>query len=156
MKSRAGTFMGLLFILISIIPALIIPVSTKIKENRCTLAVDAVIVDVRVDADDDDVTYAPVYQFELDGGIITGTANLYTSKYPEIGKEVQLFVNPDNTEEFYNKKTDIEIILLSCTVGFTFLVFGIFCFLNSSGILQTMNRRRRERELVMLDETKHN
>lgn len=151
MPSKIGKFMGLFFILIGIIPVLIVS-DIKNIEKRCTLEINAVIVDATANVDDDSVTYAPVYQFELNGKITTRTPNiLYTSKYPKVGKEVKIYINPDNTDEFYNIETNKEAICVSCIIGFSFIGVGVYIFITSSRIRYRRNRNDKSKTPLNLN-----
>lgn len=75
-------------------------------------------MDIAVSESEDATNYAPVYAFLLDGEMTKRTPNVYTSTHPKIGQEVTLYLNPDNTEEFYEPQRNNRIIHVLRIVGF--------------------------------------
>ncbi len=105
-----------LFLLFALIPFTLITgasvlfvYSFEFDERRnCTYETDATIVDyvTETDYDDNSVSYQyyPVYSYGYGGNEYRakGTHSLPDKKY-EIGERTTVFVNPDNSEEFFDK-----------------------------------------------------
>ena len=119
----------IIFIIAGIVLAFVIPNNMTAVQKRCTLEVPAVIISIRESHSDDGVTFAPVYQFELNGESVTRTPNYYTSTKPQVGEKVQLFINPDNDSEFFEPIRDGKTIKILRIIGIVFLCFsGLILF----------------------------
>lgn len=105
--------------------------SFEFEERRnCTYETDATIVDyiTEIDDDDDGVSYQyyPVYSYGYGENEYRakGTHSLPEKKY-EIGERTTVFVNPDNSEEFFDKNYS----LLKVENNLFVLMFYIFSVL---------------------------
>lgn len=91
------------------------------EDRACTRPVTAIVVDLqreRVGVDDFSVSgeavmksWFPVYEYMIDGVKQKARARFGTAK-PEVnvGQAVELFVNPDRTDEFYCPTEKISCI----------------------------------------------
>ncbi len=119
------------FILVGSIFAFLVPGIITAKQERCTMEVSAVVVDLKETDGDNGTLYSPVYEIVLDGKTETRSNNTYSSIYPEIGEETTIFLNPDNTQEYYAPDGALDILVtVFRVIGIVLLVIAvIFIFL---------------------------
>ena len=96
------------------------------KRRNCIMPVIAVVKDYvreRMDHDTDSVhmyCWFPVYEYQVDDVLFCRKASIGDSKQIyQIGQEVELRVNPDDPEEFYNTREKQRLI------GDVFLGVGV-------------------------------
>lgn len=99
-------------------------------KKRCTQKVIATCTDKRrVYEDDNTPSYYPVYEFDYNGNHykVSKDQNVYK---PEIGTEHEIYINPDNPEEYYHPKADAAqngfAMIFVIAFGAAFLFFGYY------------------------------
>lgn len=103
-----------------------VSVGISAEKERCTLEVPAVVIDLKESSGDNGTLYSPVYQIELDGEVEIRENNTYASDYPSIGEETTIFLNPDDTQEYYAPNDAVESIMsIFKIIGIVFLVIGV-------------------------------
>lgn len=113
------------FLGIGSIFAILVPNVITAKRDRCTLEVSAIVVDLAQDSSDGSL-YAPVYEAYIEGEAVRLTSNTYSNIHPDIGDEVQMFVNPDKTSEFYSPSDGSDLLaLIFRIVGWVLIGFGV-------------------------------
>ncbi|MEE0264080.1 MAG: DUF3592 domain-containing protein, partial [Acutalibacteraceae bacterium] len=97
-------------------------INTIRKKPRCTQSVIAKIVDVKSRrSNNGGRTYFPTYKYSYRGKIyIIAAAKNMSLTPPYVGKELEMFINPDNPEEYYIGTKVINIISLVAG-GFFFI-----------------------------------
>ncbi|MBE5944264.1 MAG: DUF3592 domain-containing protein [Lachnospiraceae bacterium] len=99
-------------------------------KERCTQIVTATCVDIdsHINYDDDGPdtrVYCPIYEFYYNGQTHRVSNNVYSNfSIPQIGTNVQLFINPYEPEEFLEEKRGgaYSIIIF---IGIVFMLVGI-------------------------------
>ena len=76
-------------------------------KDACTEEVDAVIVRLDIDSDEDSTTYKPIYNYHYNGNEYTVIPDF--SRYPlpdgyYEGATVSIMINPDNPREIYDEE----------------------------------------------------
>lgn len=92
------------------------------KNDHCTAAASAVIVEVQKRKDDDSYTYTPVYEFTAGGITVRKSGDIYSTnrKKFRVGDSAAVRYNPDKPEEFLvNGKNGTK------GAGMILLLFGI-------------------------------
>jgi len=100
MAKFVSVLISLIFILMSFLFLNIVPKVIDSHQAQCTESVEAVIADIdeSEDISNNTTTYAPVYEYTFEGESFRNKSNIYTSIKPEIGRQVELLVDPENPE----------------------------------------------------------
>lgn len=94
----------------------------------CTYPVMAKVADIRVSTDSDgDRTYMPVYEFQFKGE----THLIHNSTYsnigvPKLGETREIFIDPENLDEYYEKKQQRGNSIFLFVLGAFFMGIGGF------------------------------
>ncbi len=94
--------------------------ATNLKK-KCNLSVIAKIVDFKIP--ENSITKFPIYAFYHQGEIIKIVGQLAVSNEKKIGDETEIFINPNNPQEFLEKRS--PIILLGYIVFIIILIMTI-------------------------------
>ena len=102
----------------------IFPIKHKKElERKCTLAVEATIVDYRSTRGEHGNLYAPVYSFNLNNKEYKVSTNVYSNiGLKEIGTIVDIKVNPENPEEFLYGANSMTMVVI---MGALFLLVSV-------------------------------
>lgn len=97
--------------------------SSRRKQKVCNYYITATCVDVKTQYDDGTRTYCPVYEIYFRNETQTICNNVYTNiDHVGVGDRRELYLNPDNPEEFYEpiaeRKTKIFIYVLGSSFVF--------------------------------------
>ena len=111
--------------IIALLFGLLIPHAITGKKRRCTEPVQGVIVSVEEHDSGDGTMYAPVYEVEIDGETRQFTSSVSTNIYPDVGKELTMYLNPDNHDEIYVPGVVEIIVIVFRVVGVIFLLICI-------------------------------
>ena len=127
--------LGLIFFIIGLILGLVdvILIILHKKKKKCYSAkVEATIVEAKlykvgVTADRDRFYYS-VYEYVYNGMTYTSQSKFGTSACPKIGKKRTLFLNPENPEQYIEKRfmTYLANVILSCMCVFWSLIGLVF------------------------------
>ena len=115
------------FILVGLGMTVFTFLNNRIKKIHCTEIVTAVCIKLNrkysFDSSDDiggRPTYAPVFKYYFNGAEYTVTQSYYTNiDVPKLGSEVQLYINPDNPEEFYRPSFWVNFTIYGMGIIFT-------------------------------------
>ena len=96
----------------------------------CTYPVMAKVVDLRVSFDSDgDRTYMPIYEFQFKGETRQIHNNTYSNiGVPKLGEVREIFIDPENLDEYYEKKQQKGHSIFLYVVGAIFIAIGVFIF----------------------------
>lgn len=114
--------MGFVFGLAGLAMLLYPIINKRIKMKRCKYLVKATIVDFKVSYDSEGHSSShPVYQFCYNGETytVTNSMSLVFGK-PEIGTQVDIFINEDNPNDFYAEIKSYELFFV--VFGLTFML----------------------------------
>ena len=111
------------------------------KRNICTLPVTATVVDLRrerVGVDDFSASgeaalksWFPIYEYTVGGVTQRAKAFIGTAKPEvEVGQAVELFVNPDRTDEFYCPTEKVFIGVGAVCLCLAVIMVGILWFVS--------------------------
>lgn len=115
------------FILVGLGIIIVTFLSNRTKKIHCTETVNAVCVRLsrrysfnRTHSHAYAPTYAPVFNYWFSGKEYTVTESYYTNiDVPKLDSEVQLYINPDNPEEFYRPSFWVSFTLYGMGILFT-------------------------------------
>ena len=121
----------LLFLTAAVVLMIVVPLRMKKNTATCTAPVSARIVDIsktyfgsRVDINKAP-SYAPIYEFTLNGEVHTVASRLFSSRIPHIGEVRPLMIDPRNPDHFYDPSTRKRTKLITTIVGVAMLVCGM-------------------------------
>lgn len=99
------------------------------NKTRCTESVTAVCINLNRTYDSDSGSvYAPVYKYYYGGEEHIVAQDFYTNiDVPKIDSEVELYINPENPEEFYRKSFLLNLVKYG--MGIIFLTCGTAAFI---------------------------
>ena len=119
MARLVSGLMALLFGLLSALLIFMIPNVMDSRHDNCTESVTAVISDAVVNDnfENNSRTYAPVYDYFYEGESFSIKSNVYTSMKPEIGSEVELMIDPDDPEKYFDPEINSFIKMVLRIVG---------------------------------------
>ncbi|MBQ2604848.1 MAG: hypothetical protein VZR27_03695 [Acutalibacteraceae bacterium] len=123
MRSKIIVF-SLIFIP-GIILTFIIPSQLRKNNSNCTVEVSATIVDYLKNTDNGVTEFTPVYEFEYNGEVLTRVSNSNSKNRPNKGQTVSLFINPENTGEFFEYINHDDTVLAFRIVGIISLIIAI-------------------------------
>ena len=118
-----------------IIGAVLTKISFQKREKECTQIVDATIVDLnRVERSDDGpmfVSYFPIYEYQYKGKVYRSGSNVgnLKSKF-EIGRKVQIYINPQKPEKIYeNSNVPKLIVRIFSIIGLAALILALLVYI---------------------------
>lgn len=102
---------------------------TKIKKDRIE----------KTDGSMGGMVYAPVYEFQYRGKIVHIESNRYSNvNVPEVGGYYDIYINPDNPQEYSDKMLEKEISMQKI-IAFIFIGMGIFLALFVGFVFTNVN-----------------
>lgn len=108
------------------------------------------VVSVESSTSDGSTTYAPVYEFEVDGEKRRHTATVSSSSYPEIGSTQTLLVDPNDPSEVKPDSFMGQWFIATLLGGMGILFTGIALVV---GIVLASVRRRANAAMTMFGES---
>lgn len=121
--------LGIVFLIVS----LVVNISFQKKKEKCTQGVEATIVDMnkmeRTETGNDApyISYFPVYEYEYEGKIYRKGSNVGNNKNSfEIGKKVQIYIDPENPEVIYEDSSIPKLIVrIFGGIGIVFILIVV-------------------------------
>lgn len=99
------------------------------KRRFCTEPVTAICTELQVHYNKSGRTYAPVYEFRLNGRTCRVADTLFTaSGNPNIGETREIYADPVSADEIYDPVRSAIARRWSYFFGICFIVVPLFCF----------------------------
>ena len=118
-----------------IIGAVLTKISFQKRGQECTQIVDATIVDLnKMERSDDGstfVSYFPIYEYQYNGKVYRSGSNVgnLKSKF-EIGRKVQIYINPQKPEKIYeNSNVPKLIVRIFPIISLAALIIALFVYI---------------------------
>lgn len=136
-----GMIVGVVFFIIGVVVSLIdviFVIFHKKKRKRCSVEIVATIVKIlrsrRIGESGHKHYYYAVYEYQYNGVTYNSDSKMGTSGRPKIGKLRTIYLNPENPEEYIEKRflTYLHIVILTIMssvfsfVGLIIILAGIF------------------------------
>ncbi len=121
-----GMLVGVVFLIIGVVLAsiaVILVVFHKKKRKRCSEEVVATIVEAlryrKRGVDGPEHFYYAVYEYQYNGVTYNNESKMGTSGRPKIGKLRTIYLNPNNPEEYIEKRflTYLHIVIVTSISG---------------------------------------
>ena len=124
-------FIGGLFMVVSV------PVGNAMKKRRCTVEVDAVVIDRvcrrRSRTGQGSPLYHPVYEYRYNGVTYTSEDKKASNiKVPQVGDRMEAYVNPDNPNDVYVVWTGRDIYSVMGGIGLMATPLVVLLMMNGS------------------------
>lgn len=124
---------GVILIIVGVVLVLMPSVKRIIMQKKCSERVMATCVSLDRNVTTEDgqtsTTYAPKWEYSFNGRVYHHQEKLYTNiGVPDVGKEYEIFINPDDPEQIYRKD------LATSVSGFVF--GGVFIFMGVTALVQ--------------------
>ena len=135
-----GMIVGLVFFIIGVVFALVATILVILhkKKRKCyNMEVQATIVETKLyrkKLGGVERFYYPVYEYQYKGVTYQNESNLGTNGRPKVGKVRKIYLNPENPEEYIEKRflTYLHIVIVTAIsvvfgfVGLMILLAGMF------------------------------
>lgn len=100
---------------------------TKRRHEKCNYCITATCVDVKTSYNKGSRTYCPVYEVYFRGEMHRIKRNIYSNvNHVAIGDQKEVYLNPDNPEEFYEPREEKSLNLFTYILGISFAVVSVF------------------------------
>ena len=103
-----------------LIPAFILAGINVSRTRKCVVSTSAVVVDITVKNNGDDLTFNPVYEYEVDGVRFSNTGGYLSRRVPQRGSVIEIKYDPKNPKKSYIVGYDTKVYKILS------IVFGIF------------------------------
>ena len=136
-----GMLVGVVFLLLGVVLTainVIFVIFHKKKRKRCSVEIVATIVETlryrKLGGNGHEHYYYAVYEYQYNGVTYNSDSKMGTSGRPKIGKLRTIYLNPENPEEYIEKRflTYLHIVILTIMssvfsfVGLIIILAGIF------------------------------
>ena len=96
--------------------------------NKCTQSILGRVVSISSKTDDGTRLYCPTYEIYFRSETHMLCNNVYSNiSVPNEGESVELFINPDKPEEFYNPKQNGSLSVFLIVFGLIFMAVPVIC-----------------------------
>ena len=101
------------------IPAIVCTILIVRRTKYCTSDNIAVVTDIEVSGGSDDMSFHPVYEYQVSGQTYTGRGGYWSNHVPKVGSQVEIKYDPEHPKKSYILNYDLVIYKILA------LVFGI-------------------------------